>query len=320
MESNELIQTLNKKYEDFANFLIESKKLNDTTFIWVYGNSTPDKSNDESASNTQESKGNEVPKEEPETKPKDEDNKEDKDESKKEDEEKKQEEDNKDNDLKKDEKNDFDEEDEEENKEEVKKNNVYTLYLYTNCKEELIMHWCVGKKALENWDMPDKNFLPENSKILTDAIQTSFIKDSEYPELKSIKFVFPAETLGVKAINFVVFQPEGNVWYNNYGVNYQIKFPEAINTSKKSKDSIPNFAKNVIQCEGSDCSWSLMHRYNTCIGTVQSVDLTNMENIAWIYVWLRYSGTKQLTTQRSFNTPPKDLSWSQVCLDRKSVV
>lgn len=42
-------------------------------------------------------------------------------------------------------------------------------------------------------------------------------------------------------------------------------------------------------------------------------ELEQSDAMADIYVWLRYSATRQLTWQRNYNTQPRILSAAQVC-------
>ena len=63
-------------------------------------------------------------------------------------------------------------------------------------------------------------------------------------------------------------------------------------------------------------SWTLMHRYFRCRDLLKSgkVDLASRDHVVFFYIWLRYSFTRQLTWQKSYNTKPKDLQHAQVCL------
>jgi len=59
-----------------------------------------------------------------------------------------------------------------------------------------------------------------------------------------------------------------------------------------------------------------MHRYFLCrdLFTSGKVDARSRDNVVYLYIWLRYSFTKQLTFQRHYNTKPKELQHAQVCL------
>jgi alpha-glucan, water dikinase len=58
-----------------------------------------------------------------------------------------------------------------------------------------------------------------------------------------------------------------------------------------------------------------MHRYNTCREMLKSrIDQSNRDHVAFLFIWLRYSFTRQLTWQKNYNTKPKDLQGAQIGL------
>lgn len=73
---------------------------------------------------------------------------------------------------------------------------------------------------------------------------------------------------------------------------------------------IPHFVREVIDCEVNYGSWTLMHRYNKCFDILNSVDVHDSHPIIYLYIWLRYSYTRQLDWQRRFNTKPRELAYS----------
>ena len=128
----------------------------------------------------------------------------------------------------------------------------------------------------------------------------------------------------IGGINFVIYEPIKNRWYNNYRKDFQIKFKLKIN-KKKSKMilidkhlSVPEFVSDIITCESSYGSWTLMHRYNKCYDIINEWDEnTPNEYWYWILIWLRYSYQRQLDWQRNYNTRPRELSNS---MDRLSML
>jgi len=62
--------------------------------------------------------------------------------------------------------------------------------------------------------------------------------------------------------------------------------------------------------------WTLHHRYHKCKDILNSgmVDIQSTDNVAYVYIWLRYSFIRQITWQRKYNTKPKDLQHAIVCL------
>ena len=128
----------------------------------------------------------------------------------------------------------------------------------------------------------------------------------------------------IGGINFVIYDPVKDRWYNNYRKDFQIKFKLKIN-KKKSKMilidkhlSMPEFVSDIITCEASYGSWTLMHRYNKCCDVINEWDEnTPNEYWYWILIWLRYSYQRQLDWQRNYNTRPRELSNS---MDRLSML
>ena len=72
----------------------------------------------------------------------------------------------------------------------------------------------------------------------------------------------------------------------------------------------------ILDCEVNYNSWTLMHRYHRCRDILRGgkVDVTSRDHVVFLFIWLRYSFTRQLTWQKSYNTKPKDLQHAQVCL------
>ena len=80
----------------------------------------------------------------------------------------------------------------------------------------------------------------------------------------------------IGGINFVIFEPDTNTWYNNYRKDFQIKFKLKVNKMQSrqilvSKDLyVPDFIHDVINCEANYGSWTLIHRYNKCSDIINS--------------------------------------------------
>jgi len=71
----------------------------------------------------------------------------------------------------------------------------------------------------------------------------------------------------------------------------------------------------IIQCEVVYNSWTLMHRYFRCRDILKDkLDINNRDYAAFLMIWLRYSFIRQLTWQKRYNTKPKELQHSQLCL------
>ena len=60
------------------------------------------------------------------------------------------------------------------------------------------------------------------------------------------------------------------------------------------KGKIGIAVNEILNCEVNYNMWTLMHRYHKCRDILSSgnVDISNRDNVAYVYIWLRYSFTK----------------------------
>ena len=215
-----------------------------------------------------------------------------------------------------------------EGEEDPEKHEKVDLIMSTNYQDRLILHWGVFRAFHETeWLHPLKECYPDYSKDFDDkAIQTEFVEDESEDE-PSIRIMLPRgkgfeNVLG--GINFVIYDPEKNKWYNNYRKDFQIKFKLKVNKLKSrmilidNHISVPDFVNDIIKCEATYGSWTLMHRYHKCSDIINDWDEnTPNEYWTWIVIWLRYSYQRQLDWQRNYNTRPRELSNS---MDRLSMI
>ena len=212
--------------------------------------------------------------------------------------------------------------------EDPEKHEKVDLIFSTNYQDRLILHWGVFRAFHETeWLHPLKECYPDYSKEFDNkAIQTEFIEDESEDE-PSIRIMLPRgkgfeNVLG--GINFVIYDPEKNKWFNNYRKDFQIKFKLKVNKMKSRMIlidkhlSVPDFVNEIIKCEATYGSWTLMHRYHKCCDIINDWDEnTPNEYWTWIVIWLRYSYQRQLDWQRNYNTRPRELSNS---MDRLSML
>ena len=212
--------------------------------------------------------------------------------------------------------------------EDPEKHEKVDLIFTTNYQDRLILHWGVFRAFHETeWLHPLKECYPDYSKEFDKkAIQTEFVED-ESEDKPSIRIMLPRgkgfENV-LAGINFVIYEPEKNKWYNNYRKDFQIKFKLKVNKMKSKMIlidkhlSVPEFVNDIIKCEATYGSWTLMHRYNKCSDIINNWDEnTSNEYWTWIVIWLRYSYQRQLDWQRNYNTRPRELSNS---MDRLSML
>jgi len=114
------------------------------------------------------------------------------------------------------------------------------------------------------------------------------------------------------AINYVIFEKDKNVWHNNGGKDYSVRLFYPV--KDPNAPEIPEFVEQIIQCETTYNSWTLMHRFNKCYDLLNCININDENNVAWIYIWLKYSNLRQLTWQKNYNTKPREVSSSQLRL------
>jgi alpha-glucan,water dikinase len=73
-------------------------------------------------------------------------------------------------------------------------------------------------------------------------------------------------------------------------------------------EAIDALVEQIVRNELSDRSWTLMHRFNLCHELLDRVAPGNVNALALLFVWLRFSAIRQLDWQRRYNTQPRELS------------
>jgi alpha-glucan,water dikinase len=115
-------------------------------------------------------------------------------------------------------------------------------------------------------------------------------------------------------LDFVLFYPDEGRWDNNHGRNYRIEMP-----GRKRPPTPPwgdeheAMAAEIIEKETGRNSWTLMHRFDLCHDLLGRVEVDDLDGLALLFVWLRFSAIRQLDWQRNYNTQPRELGHS---LDR----
>ena len=204
----------------------------------------------------------------------------------------------------------------EEEEDDPEKEEKVHIKIIAKTKKKIILHWGIYKAMYGlTWYKPPKESYPPNTKEID---QMSV--ETEFPQCgnSSIEIIIQRGK-GYKdyigGLNFVIYDPIGNIWYNNYRKDYQIKFKLKVDKTQSRQILIqrglyvPEFMLDVINCEANYGSWTLMHRYNKCSDIIRNWDL-NIDNEKWIWIliWLRYSFLRQLDWQRNYNTRPALLS------------
>lgn len=177
---------------------------------------------------------------------------------------------------------------------------------YPDESDDLILHWGLSRKATGAWGTPDKNFLPENTQNWGDglACQSYFKKEAENPSIRTLQIVIKWRhevEPPVTSISFVINEKKKNQWTSLDGRDKVIVFcpndePQHGNGEFPGapKGKIGYAVNDILNCEVNYDMWTLKHRYHKCkdIFCSGNVDISNRDNVAYIYIWLRYSFMK----------------------------
>ncbi|MGA1864442.1 MAG: phosphohistidine-like domain-containing protein [bacterium] len=196
------------------------------------------------------------------------------------------------------------------------------ISLSTKSKKNCLLHWGLSPCIRMPWKVPPQIYWPEGTRPSGEtALQTPFKKQNGENRI----LMRLDQSLDFSILDFVLFFPEEDLWDNNHGKNYQIKLQNSkskaspqikgLNDRIKEKkiraeSESSNYScivKVIIQYETESDSWTLMHRFNLCYDLLDMVE-NDVEGLALLFVWLRFSAIRQLTWQRNYNTQPRELS------------
>lgn len=166
-----------------------------------------------------------------------------------------------------------------------------------------VLHWGVASRRSGQWQAPAESARPPGTVSAgQQAVQTPF-PAVEGERSLTLRF---AEADAPRFLVFVLFNADANRWDNNGGKDYWIQLVE------RPTSALPLSAlqERIVAGEMGPHGWTLMHRFNLCH---ELIDEAGDARDAWatLFVWLRYSGIRQLDWQRNYNTKPRELSHAQ---------
>jgi len=172
------------------------------------------------------------------------------------------------------------------------------------------LHWGLRCGHREGWELPPPAVWPPGTTVFdASAVQTPFAAQDGLARVV-IHLAAPAV---YRSLDFVLFFPDQKRWDNNGGQNYRVEFNPVETLPVGSASSA--LAEEIIRSEGHN-SWTLMHRFNRCFDLLDQAR-GDVEGMALLFVWLRFSAIRQLTWQRRYNTQPRELAHSQDRLTQK---
>jgi alpha-glucan,water dikinase len=197
----------------------------------------------------------------------------------------------------------------------TKRGDRYRVSLLSNLPGNLVLHWGIARRSPQEWLLPPESMRgPETVLSQERTAQTPFAQREGFNAL-NLEFAQADAPLGIQ---FVLKQSDnGGKWINYRGGNFYVPIHAPL--SKPASPGIAQFhelADEIICSERDHNSWTLMHRFNLCHDLLDRV-ANDVEGLALLYVWLRFSAIRQLTWQRNFNTKPRELAHAQDRLTHK---
>jgi alpha-glucan,water dikinase len=191
----------------------------------------------------------------------------------------------------------------------------FRVSLLSNAPGDLMLHWGIARRSPHEWLMPPESLRGPNTTLWQNhTAQTPF---AAFGTWNILHLEFP-EAEAPLGIQFVLNQKEdGGRWYKYRGGNFYV--PVRSGAQKPvglGASEFTQLADEIIRCEMTPNSWTLMHRFNLCYDMLDRVR-NDVDALALLFVWLRFSAIRQLTWQRNYNTKPRELAHSQDRLTQK---
>ncbi|NOZ67703.1 MAG: hypothetical protein GXP46_00305 [Deferribacteres bacterium] len=180
---------------------------------------------------------------------------------------------------------------------------VYRIILRTDISGPLLMHWGVAVHSPFEWTPPPESIHPEGTVVVDgSAAQTPFVSNR--------LDLLISEKDAPLGISFVLKNTDTGAWLKNHGQNFYIPVKALLQDAGVLAPRLSYLAGEIIHAEMDRHSWTLMHRFNLCHDLLDRVR-GDIEGLALLFVWMRYSAVRQLDWQRDYNTKPAELSHAQ---------
>lgn len=184
----------------------------------------------------------------------------------------------------------------------------YNVIIISDIQGPLILHWGIGRQMPFEWGIPTISTLPPETVILENiAAETPFVITNGLNQLV-INFKDEESPLSMQ---FVLKQVDTGRWFKNSGVNFNIPVNVPLRKERPlASPELSSLINEIVESEMEHNSVTLMHRFNLCYNLLDRT-MNNLNGLAAVYVWMRFSAIRQLDWQRNYNTKPKELSHAQ---------
>ncbi|KAL3501155.1 hypothetical protein ACH5RR_035604 [Cinchona calisaya] len=186
------------------------------------------------------------------------------------------------------------------------------VYLASDHKEPLTLHWALSKRPGE-WMSPPSSVLPPGSVSLDKAIETEFSKSSSDNltyKVQSLEIEFEDDSyLGMP---FVLVS--NGKWIKNKGFDFYVDFGTKTKKVHQGASDGRSTAKalldKIAEME-SEAQKSFMHRFNIAGNLIEEARSAGELGFAGILVWMRFMATRQLIWNKNYNVKPREISKAQ---------
>lgn len=190
------------------------------------------------------------------------------------------------------------------------------VHFLCDADSPLTLHWGLAWRFRHDWTIPPEELRPAGTTLVASgAARTPFVFRHGMQWLE-LEFRKPVEGPGPRAIRFVLYQTEGNAWLKGGAKDISVPLFQCEPDPRLPSPRLRELAEEIVGVEVGTPSWTLMHRFSLCHDLLGKAE-TDAESLALLFVWLRYSATRQLDWQRSYNTKPRELSHAQDRLTRR---
>ncbi|PWU10999.1 MAG: hypothetical protein C5B50_24295 [Verrucomicrobia bacterium] len=188
---------------------------------------------------------------------------------------------------------------------------TFRVWLLSNVPAPLLLHWGIARRSPHEWLLPPESARgPSTVLFQAQTAQTPFNSEGDLSAL-SIEFTGREVPLGLQ---FVLKEGEdGGRWLKHRGGNFYVPINDRRSVSLAAgagAGARAGLAEEIVRAETTHNSWTLMHRFNLCYDLLDQA-AADIESLALLYVWLRFSQIRQLTWQRNYNTKPRELAHAQ---------
>ncbi|PQQ00283.1 alpha-glucan water dikinase 2 isoform X2 [Prunus yedoensis var. nudiflora] len=173
----------------------------------------------------------------------------------------------------------------------------YHIFVATNMRGAIVLHWGVSKLSPGEWLAPPPEILPKKSNLVPGACQTYFTDIST--GMGSFQVVdINLQQSNLLGIQFVIWSG-GSSWIKNNGTNFFVGMTPVISSGKASGDG-----DGIFKWLLDEISRRERRLRERCKNEGEF-------GLVGILVWLRFMSCRHLTWNKNYNVKPREISEAQ---------